>query len=71
MMLRLLRTGHLYFQSKSSIIVGIKNLNQNSNITDVSRRVSNLTPGFFTLTIENGDGMESKSSYDSSKPIST
>ena len=71
MMLRLIRLGHLDFQLKSSITVGIKNMNQNSNITDVSRGVSNLTPGFFTLTSENGDGMESKSSYDSSNPIST
>ena len=71
MMLSLLRTGNIYFQSKASITVGIKILNQNSNITDVSRGVSNLTPGFFTLTSENGDGMESKSSYDSSNPIST
>ena len=71
MMLRLLRTGHLYFQLKTSITVGMKNMNQNSNIIDVSRGVSNLTLGFFTLTSENGDGMESKSSYDSSNPIST
>ena len=71
MMLRLLRAGHLYFQSKSSITIGIKNLNQNSNITNVSRGVSNLTPGFFILTSENGDRMESNSSYDSRNPIST
>ena len=64
MMLRLLRIGHLHFQSKSSITVGIKNMNQNSNITDVSRGVSNLTLGFFTLTSENDDCMESKYSYD-------
>ena len=62
MMLRLLRTGHLYFQSKSSITVGIKNMYQNSNIIDVSRGLSNLTPWFFTLTSANGDGMESKTS---------
>ena len=71
MILRMLRTGHLYFQSKSSITIGIKNLNQNSNITDVSRGVSNLTPGFFTLTSANDDCMESKSSYDSRNPIYT
>ena len=71
MMLRMLRTRNLYIQSKSSINIGIKNTNQNSNIIDVSRGVSNLTPGFFTLTSANGDCMESKSSYDSSKPIST
>ena len=71
MMLRLLRKWHLYFQSKLCITVGIKNMNQNSNITDVSRGVSNLSPGFFTLTSENGDCMESKSSYDSRNPIST
>ena len=58
MMLRLLRTGHLDFQLKSSITVGMKNMNQNSNIIDVSRGVSNLTLGFFTLTSENGDCME-------------
>ena len=60
-MLRLIRPGHLDFQTKSSITVGIKNLNQNSNITDVSRGVSNLNPWFFTLTSANGDCMESKS----------
>ena len=42
--------------------MGIKNLNQNSNITDVSRGLSNLTLGFFTLKSENGNCMESKSS---------
>ena len=71
MMLMMLRPWDLYFQSKSSIIVGIKNINQNSNITDVSTGVSNLTPRFFTLTSENSDCMESKSSYDSRNPIST
>ena len=71
MMLRLLRPGHLDFQSKSSITVGIKNMNQNSNITDVSRGVSNLNTGFFTLTSTNRDCIESKSSYDSRNPIST
>ena len=71
MMLRLLRPGNLYFQWKSSITIGIKNTNKKSNITDVSREVSNLTPGFFTLTSANGDGMESKSSSDASNPIST